>query len=213
MPQQAALRDVSDAWSAFEGEVLPHADRLFRLAMWFVRNRSDAEDVVQETMIQALESFHRFQPWNNCLAWLTTILQRIVSNHRSAAVRSIDSPATATPVPCPHGDRWAAPAPRGSARGVRPCPRAATFRAVPEPPARPVARRLGPRCPSLVSLAMAIGDHQKLQIDVSPNDVNEYSPRSTVMVDRRLFDRLPNPQSRRLPVNRSRNRNRLMKSR
>jgi len=78
----------SDAWAAFEGEVLPHAERLFRLAMWFERNRADAEDVVQETMMQALRSFHRFQPGTNCRAWLTTILQRIVSNRRRAKGRS-----------------------------------------------------------------------------------------------------------------------------
>jgi RNA polymerase sigma-70 factor (ECF subfamily) len=68
---------------------LPHADRLFRLAMWFVRNRADAEDVVQDTMMQALKSFHRFQPGTNCRAWLTTILQRVVSNRRRSAGRSI----------------------------------------------------------------------------------------------------------------------------
>jgi RNA polymerase sigma-70 factor (ECF subfamily) len=79
----------SDAWAAFEGEVLPHADRLFRLAMWLERNRADAEDVVQETMIQALRSFHRFRPGTNCRAWLTTILQRIVSNRRRARSRSL----------------------------------------------------------------------------------------------------------------------------
>jgi RNA polymerase sigma-70 factor (ECF subfamily) len=89
MMKQAASRDVSDARAAFEGEVLPHADRLFRLAMWFVRNRADAEDVVQDTMMQALKSFHRFQPGTNCRAWLTTILQRVVSNRRRAAGRSI----------------------------------------------------------------------------------------------------------------------------
>lgn len=89
MLKQAVSGDDSDAWVAFEGEVLPHADRLFRLAMWFVRNRADAEDVVQDTMIQALKSFHRFQPGTNCRAWLTTILQRIVSNRRRAAGRSI----------------------------------------------------------------------------------------------------------------------------
>lgn len=88
MVKQAALRDDPDARTAFEGEVLPHADRLFRLAMWFVRNRADAEDVVQDTMMQALKSFHRFQPGTNCRAWLTTILQRIVSNRRRAAGRS-----------------------------------------------------------------------------------------------------------------------------
>lgn len=79
----------SDAGSAFETEVLPHADRLFRLAMWFMRNRSDAEDVVQDTMMQALRSFHRFRPGTNCRAWLVTILQRIVSNRRRAKGRSI----------------------------------------------------------------------------------------------------------------------------
>lgn len=88
MMKQGASHE-SDAWAAFEGEVLPHADRLFRLAMWFERNRADAEDVVQETMMQALRSFHRYQPGTNCRAWLTTILQRIVSNRRRAKGRSI----------------------------------------------------------------------------------------------------------------------------
>ena len=88
MVTEPASQDASDAWDAFEGEVLPQADRLFRLAMWFVRNRADAEDVVQDTMIQALKSFHRFQPGTNCRAWLTTILQRVVSNRRRAAGRS-----------------------------------------------------------------------------------------------------------------------------
>jgi RNA polymerase sigma-70 factor, ECF subfamily len=82
-------RDDPSAWAAFEGEVLPHSDRLFRLAMWLVRNRADAEDVVQETMIQALRSFHRYQPGTNCRAWLITILQRIVSNRRRAKGRSV----------------------------------------------------------------------------------------------------------------------------
>ena len=89
MVTEAASHDRSNAWAAFEREVLPQADRLFRLAMWFVRNRTDAEDVVQDTMIQALKSFHRFQPGTNCRAWLTTILQRVVSNRRRAAGRSI----------------------------------------------------------------------------------------------------------------------------
>lgn len=89
MAELADSRDESDAWAAFEAEVLPHADRLFRLAMWFERNRADAEDVVQETLMQALRSFHRFQPGTNCRAWLTTILRHVVSNRRRAKGRSI----------------------------------------------------------------------------------------------------------------------------
>lgn len=87
--KQAPSRDDPGPWSTFEAEVLPHADRLFRLAMWLERNRDDAEDLVQETMVQALRSFHRFQPDTNCRAWLVTILQRTVSNRRRARGRSI----------------------------------------------------------------------------------------------------------------------------
>ena len=89
MLKRAASGDNRDAWSAFEAEVLPHADRLFRLAVWFERNRADAEDVVQDTMVQAFKSFHRFQPGTNCRAWLITILQRVVSNRRRSRGRSI----------------------------------------------------------------------------------------------------------------------------
>jgi len=55
-------------WATFEAIALPHVDRLFRLAMWSVRSRPDAEDIVQETMTEALKSFHRFQPGTNCRA-------------------------------------------------------------------------------------------------------------------------------------------------
>ena len=88
MAQKSAPAAADPAWAAFEAEALPHLDRLFRLAMWFERNRSEAEDLVQETMMQALQSFHRFQPGTNCRAWLTTILQNVRSNRRRARGRS-----------------------------------------------------------------------------------------------------------------------------
>jgi RNA polymerase sigma-70 factor (ECF subfamily) len=87
-----ARPDDRDLWSAFEAEALPHADGLFRLAMWFERNRSDAEDLVQETMVQALQSFHRFQRGTNCRAWLARILQNVRNNRRRAAARAIVVP-------------------------------------------------------------------------------------------------------------------------
>ena len=63
---------------------MPHAERLFRLAMWLERDRAAAEDLVQETMIQALQSFHRYTPGTNCKAWLVAILQNLRSNRRRA---------------------------------------------------------------------------------------------------------------------------------
>ncbi len=71
-------------WAGFEAEAMPHVDRLFRLAMWWERDRALAEDLVQDTLVQALKSFHRFTPGTNCRAWLVTILQHTRSNRRRA---------------------------------------------------------------------------------------------------------------------------------
>lgn len=72
----------SGGWSAFEAEALPHVERLFRLALWWERDRGAAEDLVQDTLVQALKSFHRFTPGTNCRAWLSTILRHVHSNKR-----------------------------------------------------------------------------------------------------------------------------------
>jgi RNA polymerase sigma-70 factor (ECF subfamily) len=80
--------DNERRWAAFEAEAMPHVDRLFRLAMWLERDRALAEDLVQETLRQALESFGRYTPGTNCRAWLVSILQHLRSNRRRAAARS-----------------------------------------------------------------------------------------------------------------------------
>lgn len=80
-------KDGEEAWTAFEAEALPHVDRLFRLAMWLERNRAEAEDLVQETLMQALQSFHRYKVGTNCRAWLVTILHHVRSNRRRASGR------------------------------------------------------------------------------------------------------------------------------
>lgn len=68
---------------------MPHVDRLFRLAMWWERDRREAEDLVQDTLVQALTSFHRFSPGTNCRAWLATILQHVRSHRYRAAGRRL----------------------------------------------------------------------------------------------------------------------------
>lgn len=74
-------------WAAFEAEVLPHLEGLFRFAMWLEQERDKAEDLVQETLIEALESFHRFRTGTNCSAWLLSILRHVRSNRQRASTR------------------------------------------------------------------------------------------------------------------------------
>lgn len=76
-------------WAAFEEEALPHLSAVFRVAMWLVKDRGEAEDLVQDTFTQALQSFHRFENGTNCRAWLVRILFHINSNRRRANARLI----------------------------------------------------------------------------------------------------------------------------
>jgi RNA polymerase sigma-70 factor, ECF subfamily len=86
-----AAADQESSWRVFEAEALPHIARLFRLAMWLERNRSAAEDLVQETLTQALQSFHRFTPGTNCRAWLVSILQHVrAKRHRAEGRAPLD---------------------------------------------------------------------------------------------------------------------------
>src|SRR5207302_8840149 len=91
----AATTAKDQSRATINAQAWPHVDRLFRLALWFERNRHEAEDLVQETMMQALQSFHRFRSGTNCRAWLVTILQHVRSNRRRARERSpfVDDPA------------------------------------------------------------------------------------------------------------------------
>jgi len=74
-------------WEAFEAEALPHLDVLFRFAIWLVRDRHAAEDLVQETMAQALASFHRYEKGTNCRAWLIKIMYHTKGRWRRAESR------------------------------------------------------------------------------------------------------------------------------
>lgn len=66
----------------FESEALPHMNDLFRTARRVLGNQSEAEDVVQETFLQAWKSFERFELGTNCRAWLYKIMFHVIQHTR-----------------------------------------------------------------------------------------------------------------------------------
>src|SRR5215467_5770733 len=76
-----------DGWAHFEAEAMPHTASLFRIALWLTRDQAEAEDLVQETLTEALASFHRFAQGTNCRAWLISILYHRQSKKRRNATR------------------------------------------------------------------------------------------------------------------------------
>jgi RNA polymerase sigma-70 factor (ECF subfamily) len=80
--EAGAIRSGLGGIAAFEAEALPHMEALFRAAASILHSRSEAEDAVQETYLQALKSFDRFTPGTNCRAWLFRILFHVISHQR-----------------------------------------------------------------------------------------------------------------------------------
>jgi RNA polymerase sigma-70 factor (ECF subfamily) len=58
----------------FEAEAMQHIDDLYRTAVRLTRNQTDADDLVQETYMQAWKSFGSYEPGTNCRAWMYKIL-------------------------------------------------------------------------------------------------------------------------------------------
>jgi RNA polymerase sigma-70 factor (ECF subfamily) len=64
----------------FEQEALPHLDAVYAAALRLARNRDDANDLLQETVLRAFRFFHQFTPGTNCRAWMLTILYNAFRN-------------------------------------------------------------------------------------------------------------------------------------
>ncbi len=62
----------------FETHALVHLDALMRAAARLCGSREAAEDVVQETYLQAWRYWRTFQPGTNCRAWLFRILFNVI---------------------------------------------------------------------------------------------------------------------------------------
>lgn len=64
----------------FAAAALEYLDALYGFAMVLTRNRSEAEDLVQETYLRASRAFGRLLPDSNLKSWLFAIMRNIWLN-------------------------------------------------------------------------------------------------------------------------------------
>ena len=81
-------------FGTFEQVVLPHLDAAYNLARWLTRREHDAEDVVQDAYLRALNAFEQFHG-GDARCWLLTIVRNtcytwLARNRQRAAAASFD---------------------------------------------------------------------------------------------------------------------------
>jgi RNA polymerase sigma-70 factor (ECF subfamily) len=67
----------------FEELAMPLFDQLYNFAHWLAQDRTEAEDLVQETYVKALRGFSSFQPGTNFRAWMYRILRNTFLTSRT----------------------------------------------------------------------------------------------------------------------------------
>ncbi|HJP35721.1 MAG TPA: sigma-70 family RNA polymerase sigma factor, partial [Gammaproteobacteria bacterium] len=72
---------------AFDELVLSHMDMMYGVAMRLTRNVTDAQDLVQNTVLKALRFHNRFKEGTYIKAWLLTILRNTFINEYRRKVR------------------------------------------------------------------------------------------------------------------------------
>jgi RNA polymerase sigma-70 factor (ECF subfamily) len=68
------LETVSEPQEAFKALLMPLLDAAYGWALHATRNHADAEDLVQEAVLNSLRAFHTFQAGTNFKAWFFRIL-------------------------------------------------------------------------------------------------------------------------------------------
>jgi RNA polymerase sigma-70 factor, ECF subfamily len=76
----STTKPATDRDVRFEQDVVPFRGQLYPAALRMTKNATDAEDLVQETMVKAYAAFHQFQPGTNLRAWLHRILANTFIN-------------------------------------------------------------------------------------------------------------------------------------
>lgn len=83
VPEIAVPRQESELRSVFERDALPLMGLLYSGALKLTRNPRDAEDLVQDTYVRALEKFQLFRAGTNLKAWMFRVMMnRFINLYR-----------------------------------------------------------------------------------------------------------------------------------
>jgi RNA polymerase sigma-70 factor (ECF subfamily) len=87
------VADTQRDFGSFEELAMPLFARLYNFAHWLTQDRSEAEDLVQETCMKALKGFASFRQGTNFRAWIYRVLKNTFLTSRAglrAATLSLD---------------------------------------------------------------------------------------------------------------------------
>ncbi len=87
------MADDAGSTHPFEEEALRWLPQLLRYAQSLTRDRSDAEDLVQDTYLIAQQSWHQFQHGTDSRAWLFTIARNRFFRLHQRAEREVPTGA------------------------------------------------------------------------------------------------------------------------
>ncbi len=91
MSRVATVGGVADR-DSFQDDVAGLVPQLYGMGLRLARNRADAEDLVQETLLRAFRGYHTFQEGTNLRAWMFRILTNtFINEYRRRSRRPMET--------------------------------------------------------------------------------------------------------------------------
>lgn len=80
---ESLTREDEQKQQDFHEEIIPHLDSLYNFALRLTADPTDAEDLVQDTIVKAYRFFNSYEKGTNAKAWLFRILKNsYINNYR-----------------------------------------------------------------------------------------------------------------------------------
>jgi len=95
--KELVKRAQSGDFDAFNRLIAEQKDKIYRLALKLIGNREDAEDIMQETFLKAIDNIDKFRLESSFGTWLYTIALNSVRAHMGSRKRMSLKPIETIP--------------------------------------------------------------------------------------------------------------------